>query len=923
MQPISSITPKWSVLFRATPWLILCLCLAATYILWNNAQNHAQARQKEEFDFRVNDVTADIKNRIEGYELILRGSKALFNASREVSRQDFHNYISALNLRQDYPGIQGIGFSRWLSAQAKTHRLAQVRAASFHDYSSHPLGGRDAYSTIIFIEPFDWRNQRAFGYDMYAEPLRRAAMALARDENRAAISRKVRLLQETEGENQAGFLMYLPVYRHDVPHDTLAQRRANLLGWVYAPFRMNDLMNGILERHFGEINETLDLEIYDGDMSIPENLMYVADQAHGGHAVLHQSRFEHAENLELGGHQWTIYMRSRPGFESRLKNERTQTIIIAGTGISLLLTWIVWLLVNGRRRVLQLAEKMNLELIETSRQLRENERYQHALLADLPAAVVVHGPDGAIRYSNAAAQHILGLTEAEAMGRMAQSSEWRFLHEDGSPLPAETYPVNQVFADKKPLHAYLMGIDRGAISGKSWTLVNAYPELDNTGQVTQVVVYFLDVTQHKQAENQLKNLNRFYSVLTRANEAIVRATCQSQLFEDICRIAVEDGQFVMAWVGLIDNDLSEIIPVAHWGNDAGYLECLRKVGILSFNGPTAQTLHTGDYHLSQDIAADAAMNPWRRKAVQRGYGSSAAFPIHLGHKVVGAINLYAAQAHYFNAEIIHLLHDLAQDISFALGAFDQQDRRAFAETQLQQLNQELEQRVAERTRQLENANKELESFSYSVSHDLRAPLRSIDGFSDILQKTYADSLDDKGRDYLGRVRRASKRMGELIDDLLQLSRVTLAELRKEKVNLSAMVQGISAEIQETAPQRQATWIIQDDIVVQADSRLMKAVLENLLGNAWKFTANQPASRIEFGLIAQGNEKVIFVRDNGAGFDMQYAGKLFGAFQRLHNIEEFDGTGIGLATVQRIIHRHGGRVWAEGQTGHGATIYFTL
>jgi light-regulated signal transduction histidine kinase (bacteriophytochrome) len=202
-------------------------------------------------------------------------------------------------------------------------------------------------------------------------------------------------------------------------------------------------------------------------------------------------------------------------------------------------------------------------------------------------------------------------------------------------------------------------------------------------------------------------------------------------------------------------------------------------------------------------------------------------------------------------------------------------------------------------------------------------LRSIDGFSEILQKTYADRLDDKGREYFGRVRRASKRMGELIDDLLQLSRVTRTELHKEQVDLSSMVQTIAREIQESAPQRQSTWAIQDGVVVQADSRLIKVVLENLLGNAWKFTANQPRSHIEFGLLEQNNEKVVFVRDNGAGFDMQYAGKLFGAFQRLHKAEEFEGTGIGLATVQRIIHRHGGRVWADSEIGRGTTLYFTL
>jgi len=290
---------------------------------------------------------------------------------------------------------------------------------------------------------------------------------------------------------------------------------------------------------------------------------------------------------------------------------------------------------------------------------------------------------------------------------------------------------------------------------------------------------------------------------------------------------------------------------------------------------------------------------------------------------VGAITLYASRPHSFDADVLQLLNDLSADVSFSLGALDQQERRQAAEERLRLLNEELERRVAERTWQLEVANKELEAFSYSVSHDLRAPLRSIDGFSEILEKRYAERLDDTGRDYLGRVRRASKRMGELIDDLLLLARVTRAELHKESVDLSRMVQIMIREMQETAPQRQVAWVIQDGILAQADSRLIKVVLENLLSNAWKFTFHQAAPRIEFGMIERENEKIIFMRDNGAGFDIQYAGKLFGAFQRLHKADEFEGTGIGLATVQRIIHRHGGRVWAEGQTGAGATFYFAI
>ncbi len=236
------------------------------------------------------------------------------------------------------------------------------------------------------------------------------------------------------------------------------------------------------------------------------------------------------------------------------------------------------------------------------------------------------------------------------------------------------------------------------------------------------------------------------------------------------------------------------------------------------------------------------------------------------------------------------------------------------------LNQELERRVEERTKQLELANKELESFSYSVSHDLRAPLRAIDGFSQALVEDYNDQLDGRARNYLDRVRKAAQRMADLIDALLGLARVARTAIVYRNVNLSEIAASFAEELRERDPSRTIEFTIQPDIVVKAEPHLMRAALENLLGNAWKFTRNVGVARIAFGRTSEGE---IFVRDNGAGFDMTYAGKLFGAFARLHAVEEFEGTGIGLATVARVIHRHGGTIRAEGCIGSGATFTFTL
>lgn len=224
---------------------------------------------------------------------------------------------------------------------------------------------------------------------------------------------------------------------------------------------------------------------------------------------------------------------------------------------------------------------------------------------------------------------------------------------------------------------------------------------------------------------------------------------------------------------------------------------------------------------------------------------------------------------------------------------------------------------------LEAVNRELEAFSYSVSHDLRGPLRSIDGFSQALLDDYADRLDGPGKKHLQRVRAASQRMGQLIDDMLRLSQLTRSEMGRTTVNMSATAQAIATELQEKRPERQVEFVITPGLVVNADARLTRIALENLLANAYKFTEKHSRARIELGVVQHKGETVYFVRDDGAGFDMAYADKLFGAFQRLHTTDEFEGTGIGLAIVQRIVHRHGGRIWAEGAVGQGATFYFTL
>lgn len=354
-------------------WLILAVSLSITVFLWDHTKKDVMQEARERFNFQADEGRNAVRQRMLAYEQLLRGGTGLMNSSQKVTRQEWRDYVASLKIDESYPGIQGIGFSRHLLPADIDAHISQVRSEGFPNYNIWPEGPRTEYTSIIYLEPFNWRNQRAFGYDMFTESVRREAMELARDTGKTAISGKVRLVQETEKEMQNGFLMYLPVYRKDAEIDTVEKRRAALLGYVYSPFRMNDLMHGIL----GQGKPELDIEIFDGTSRSDASVMYDNDDTPYWKGVnAHPRVFSRAETIDINGRKWTLLFSSTPVFESTIDKEKPVIVWTNGIIISLLFFAVAVSLARTHGKAVALANKM-------TKALRDAEEDKLALQAQM------------------------------------------------------------------------------------------------------------------------------------------------------------------------------------------------------------------------------------------------------------------------------------------------------------------------------------------------------------------------------------------------------------------------------------------------------------------------------------------------------------------------------------------------------------
>ena len=490
--------------------LIFITSLCVSYFLWSYAQHSNNQKLQADFDFNAYEIIEHIEQRMATYQQVLHGVRALFASSEEITREEFNTYISSLRLEQQYPGLQGLGYSPLVPHAQKAQHIAEIRNQGFADYQIHPTGDRELYTPVIFIEPFSGRNVKALGYDTYSEAVRRAAITQARDSDRAVVSGKLTLVQEVDEEVdeqvQAGFLMFLPVYKDGMPHATQDQRRASIYGWVAAVFRMGDLMAGLGHEHSAK----LDLKIYDGDDISDQNLMYESDNSQFN-ASVEDPHLSHIQQIEIADHSWTIMIQASPVFMAGFSNIIPSAVALTAIAFSLLLTVLAHALVRSRTITNELAES--------------EERWRYALEGSGDGVWDWNIPTDEVKYSRRW-KEMLGYTGKEIRNHFSECQQR--IHPDD---------VDRVMTD---IQAHLNGetpsyINEHRILHKNgnwrWILDRGMViNYTKDGKPLRMIGTHSDITDRKRSETALKEQRDFNNAVVEGAGNIITVIDTSGCF---------------------------------------------------------------------------------------------------------------------------------------------------------------------------------------------------------------------------------------------------------------------------------------------------------------------------------------------------------------------------------------------------------
>ncbi|MDD5176183.1 MAG: CHASE domain-containing protein [Sterolibacterium sp.] len=844
------------------PAIVLLAGLGATYTVWTLGKKDLRQIQQEKLEFRVNEISDNIQSRLKSYEQVLLGASGLYAASRSVEPEEFRIYVDKLKLGTNFPGIQGVGFSQLIRPAEKWHHIERERRQGFPNYVLRPTGEREIYTAIIHLEPFDWRNQRAFGFDMYSEPVRRVAMRQAWEEGSTVISGKVTLVQETNEDTQAGFLMYVPVYRNGARLDHAGDRLANLVGWTFSPFRMNDLMKGVLGKKYGETKATVDLEIYDGGEINPKNQLYDSNLVEQGSETAYGA-FHASRKIAFGKHVWTVMVHALPEFEQQAAKDQLHLISNVGVTLSILIAALAWLLLNGRAHALALAKNMTVLLREEEAKLRKLSGLNQAILDSANYMVISTGTDGVIRTFNRAAERMLGYPEEDVVGKATPA----IFHDAQEVIRHAKNLSHELGVPVAPgFEAFIAKARLGQVDECEWNYIrkdgSRFPVLlsvtalrSEDGKITGYLGVGQNIEESKRAQEKLDNLHKEMRLLLESTGEGIYGIDIHGHCTFINGAAARMMDYEVA--DMLGKDMHELIHHQHVDGSAYAVE----------DCPIYQALRDGQHRRVESEVF------WRKgeKPLPVEYAS---YPVVEAGEITGAV------------------------ITFS----DITERR-----KIEKMKSEFISTVSHELRTpLTSIRGALALLAGGVAGELSATVKPL---IDVAHKN-SQRLILLVNDILDMEKIEA---GKMEFDIQPVKLMPLLKQALDGNRAYAEQFKVSYELASEMP----------EVMVKVDANRLMQVFANLLSNAAKFSP--PGGKVSIAVARVGQRIRVAVMDSGCGISDEFKSRIFQKFAQadVSNTSNTGGTGLGLSITKAMVENMGGSIGFDSEPNVQTTFYVDL
>jgi PAS domain S-box-containing protein len=863
-------------LLRALPWLILIVAMGLSLAIWESNRLRGRDLARVEFDLLVTRLSDSIQRRMVANEQVLRSVEGLFDASKDVSREEFRTFVAAQHLEKNYPGIQGIGFSRLIRPAELAAHVARIRGEGFSRYELRPPGARDIYSSIIYLEPFDWRNQRAFGYDMYSEPVRHKAMLRAAETGAAALSGMVTLVQETEKDVQAGVLLYIPIYSGAGRTATLEERKQKLIGWAYSPLRMKDMIQGLLQREHADLVDRIALRIHDGREASAASLMFDSGQEIAPVTTTHTVE----RRMALAGQEWTLVARTLPGFHSSSATSGERSLLAAELAIIWLAAILAITMIHGRLRMAQAME----QLAAANREIDQRRKWLQSVFDASSVGIFMVDPQGVITVANRRMAEIFGRS-IEAL----QGAEYvSLIH----PLERESGRVNM----QRLLTSETSQVDierrywRGDRT-EFWGHLTGRRVSESDGLLLGLAGVIADITPRRLAEQALRESEERY------------------------RLIAENSSDVIWLLDLVRQRFTYVSPAIERMRGWSPEEIMAMPLSASVTPETAERVISGlQQRLRRFVAGEAVL---RHSVIELEQ------PCKDGHVItVEVATSILTAADGSPSQMLGITRDITE--------------RKRIEAELEQHRNHLEELVASRTEDLataldaaEAASRAKSVFLANMSHELRTPMNAIMGMTNLALRKITEP---RTVEQLNKSLAAARHLLALIDNVLDIANFEAGRvvLNPAPFSLARLVDDALQAQDSVAGEKGLTLVAEiapglADALI-GDAGRLKQILLNFLGNAVKFS-EQGEIRLAVRSIEESSEGVLLrfeVADQGIGLTAEARDKLFQLFSqgdeastRMHG-----GTGLGLVIARRIARLMGGDVGVDSSE-EGSRFWVTV